>query len=54
MVEAGHKGYRITAKICLIMERVLGVEEPLVGVEGVLDESSAVFENETNLKSSSR
>jgi hypothetical protein len=53
VVEARNKGDRIAAKVCLVVERVLGVELPLAGVESILDESSAVFKNETNLEGSS-
>lgn len=53
MVEAGHEGDGVTAEIGLVMEGVLGVDEALAGFEGLLDESSAVFEDETDLKGGS-
>lgn len=53
VVEAGHEGDGVTAKVRLVVEGVLGVDEALTDFEGILDESSAVFENETNLKGSS-
>jgi len=53
MVEARHEGYGITAKVGLVVESVLRVEEALTRVEDICDESSTVFENETSLKGSS-
>ena len=48
MVKAGDEGDGITAKVRLEVEGVLGVDEALTGLEGLLDESSTVFENEAD------
>lgn len=53
VIEAGHKGHGVAAKICLVVEGVLRVDESLTDVEVLLDESSTVFENETDLEGSS-
>lgn len=49
VVEAGDKCSIVAAKVSLVVEGVLRVEEGLVGVEDLFDESGAVFENETGL-----
>jgi len=43
MVKASDKGDGITAEVGLVVEGVLGVDETLIGDEGVLDESGTVF-----------
>jgi len=53
MVEAGHKGSLFASEVRLVVEGVLGVDEPLAGVESILDESSTVFENEAGLNGTS-
>jgi len=53
MVEAGDECGRVAAKVCLVVEGIHRVEEALVDVEDLFDESGAVFENETSLNGSS-
>lgn len=50
MVEAGNKCDGVTAKICLVVEGVLRVDEALTRAESILDQSGAVFEKEPSLK----
>lgn len=49
MIEASNEGGGVTAKVCLIVEGILWEDDGLIGDEGVLDETSTVFENETGL-----
>jgi len=53
MVKASDKGDGITAEVGLVVEGVLGVDETLIGDEGVLNESGTVFEDETDLEGGS-
>jgi len=43
MIKASDKGDGITAEVGLVVEGVLGVDETLIGDEGVLNESGTVF-----------
>lgn len=50
VVPSSDKGHGVAAGVGLIVEGILGEDESLIGVEGALDESSTIFEEETNLK----
>ena len=49
MIETGDKGNVIATGVDLVVEGVLGEKETLTDGESVLDETSAVFEEEASL-----
>lgn len=53
VVKASDKRDGIASEVGLVVEGVLGVDEALIGDEGVLNESGTVFEDEANLEGGS-